>query len=545
MNKTISINLGGSVFNIEEDAYSILKDYLEKIKSNFSGDPAGIEIMADIEARISEIFHEKNSDRKNVVIKADVEHVIAVMGRPEDYRMDDDTKHQKQQNTYSASNDTANPRRKIYRDPDDAIIAGVCSGLSHYFKVDPIVIRLIMVVLTVASIGFPGVMGYLLFWALVPPANSTAEKLQMRGEAVNIENIGKFAKDEAKNAAERVSKFGKYASQNMMKGGSDLGRVLGKVLSLFFGFFFIVMGLGLIAALVVSFAFSEMNFFGFDGNNWDTMNQVVFGNDGTLNVLVIGFILTLLAPAVALLYGGIKLITGSTQKIKGIGVTLFSLFIIGIMLLVYGGVKTGREFTEDAEINNTYLFPETVGDTLFLNVMPDDVFIGRTTRNRDFTNLVKIADNKVYYGEPLNVDFEPTSSKQFKVTVRRISKGSNMTMAGTYARNIEYTYTAGADSLSLAPFFYTPDSDRYRAQEVEIVVHVPIGKYVHFGNNVSLLTWETDNSGAMRMDEDGLENPDDLEKHSTNISIEHPDIQVTDDSVIIRTEDMEIKRRRD
>lgn len=534
MNKTISINLGGSVFNIEEDAYTLLKDYIEKIKSNFSGDPAGIEIMADIEARISEIFHEKNSNRKNVVIKSDVEHVIEIMGRPEDYKLDDDSQRHTPNSSGNATSEPANPRRKIYRDPDDAIIGGVCSGLSHYFKVDPIVIRLIVIVLTLASIGFPGVMGYLLFWALVPPANTTAEKLQMRGEAVNIENIGKFAKDEAKNAAERVSRFGKYASQNIMKSGSDLGKILGKILSLFFGFIFILMGLGLIAGLVVSIGFSEMNFFGFDGNNWDTMNLVLFGNDGTLNFLVLGFILAMLTPAVALLYGGIKLITGTTQRIRGIGITLLSLFIIGVMLLIYGGVKTGRQFTEDAEINNTYLFPETAGDTLYLNVMPDDVFIGRTSRNREFTNLVKIDEKKIYYGEPVNVDFEPTSSKQFKVTVKRISQGSNMTMAGTYARNIEYPYTASGDSLTLAPFLSTPSGDRYRGQKVEIIVHVPIGKYVHFGNNVSLLTWETDNSGAMRMDEDGLENPDEIKEHSTRINIDHPDIRVTDDSIIIR-----------
>jgi phage shock protein PspC (stress-responsive transcriptional regulator)/NADH:ubiquinone oxidoreductase subunit 6 (subunit J) len=544
MNKTISINLGGSVFNIEEDAYASLKDYLDKINSNFTGDPSGAEIMADIEARISEIFHEKNIDRKNVVTKTDVDRMISVMGKPEDYRMGEDDRQGEPKAENSLGRNNRHPRRKIFRDTDDAVIAGVCSGLSHYFRVDPLVIRLVVVVLTFASIGFPGVLGYLIFWALVPAASSTAEKLQMRGEAVNIENIGKFAKDEARNAAERMSKFGKQASQSINKNGAEAGRVIGKILSLFFGFVFIMMGLGLLAGLVAMLAFSEINFFGFDGNNWDTMNQVIFGSDGTLNLLMIGFVIVMIVPAIALLYNGIKLITGTSQRIKGLGIALFSLFIIGIFLLIFGGVKTGRQFIENAEINNSYLYPENVGDTLYLDVWPDEIFIGRTSHQHDFSNLVKISGQYNYFGEPIELNFEPTSAQQFKVTVSRKSQGGTMNMAGNFARNIEYNFSAADDTLKLMPWFTTPSSDLYRGQRVEVTVHVPVGKHVHFGNNASLLTWQANNSGALRMENDGLEDPDDVGAENLNVSIEHPAIKITEDSVIIKSGDLEIKQKR-
>jgi phage shock protein PspC (stress-responsive transcriptional regulator) len=545
MNKTISINLGGSVFNIEEEAYALLKDYLDKIKSNFAGDPAGAEIMADIEARISEIFHENNTDRKNVVTKSDIERMISVMGKPEDYQMDEDSPKNHSETKSNFQENSGNPRRKIFRDTDDAIVAGVCSGLSHYFKIDPLVIRLLFVILTVASIGFPGVLVYLLFWALVPEANTTAEKLQMRGEAVNVENIGKFAKEEAKNAAERVSKFGKYATQNITKNGNELRRVLGKIFSLLFGFFFIMMGLGLLIGLVAMLAFSEMNIFGFDGNNWDTMNQVIFGNDGTLYLLIIGIIIVMIVPAISLVYGGIKLITGTQQRIRGFGVVMFSLFMVGVFMLVFGGIKTGRQFVEDAEINNSFLYPESVGDTLHFEVMTDEMFTGRSSHHHEFTDLVKIKDQYTYYGDPVEVNFEPTSSKQYKITISRRCNGSNMTDAGTYARNIEYNYITQGDSLILSPWFRTPVSDLYRGQEINITVYVPIGKHVHFGNNASLLTWQPDNSGALRMEDDGLDNPEEIEDSDISVSIDHPDIKLTDDSIIIKKGDLEIKQRRD
>lgn len=545
MNKTISINLGGSVFNIEEDAFIMLQHYLESIKSNFDGDPASAEIMSDIEVRIAEIFRERNNDQKNVVIKADVEHMMSVMGRPEDYRMDDGEEKKNTRADHSYTSGSANPRRKIFRDTDDAVIAGVCSGLSHYFKVDPLVIRLIMVVLTIASIGFPGVLGYIIFWALVPPASTTAEKLRMRGEHVNIENIGRFVNDEAKSAAERMSKFGKSASQNMGQHTSDFVRVLGKVGAVIFGFIFVSCGLGLLIGIVAMLAFSEMDFFGFDGNNWDTMNQVIFGNDGTLYLLIIGLVLAMGAPAIALLYSGIKLMTGSAKKIKGIGISLFSLFIMGVLMCIYGGVKTGRQFTNDAEINTSFIYTQEAGDTLHIDVKKDNVFVGRTSSHDSFSNLVKMDDQFVYYGNPVYIEFEPTTSSAYKVVAKKRSQGMNMEQAGKYASSIEYNFTANGDSLLLDPWFTTPKADLYRGQQVHIIVYVPIGKYVDLGENTSLITWRGNEPWPQKMTEDGFENDDDRSETNIDVTLDSPNIKVTDDSVFFKSGDIEIKTKRD
>jgi hypothetical protein len=85
MNKTISINLAGRVFNIEDDAFITLKEYLDKIKMNFMNDSAATEIMDDIEDRIAELFQERTNERKNVITSEDVTQVMTIMGKPEDY----------------------------------------------------------------------------------------------------------------------------------------------------------------------------------------------------------------------------------------------------------------------------------------------------------------------------------------------------------------------------------------------------------------------------------------------------------------------------
>jgi phage shock protein PspC (stress-responsive transcriptional regulator) len=549
MNKTISINLGGSVFNIEEEAYIILRNYLEKISANFSDDPATSEIMSDIETRIAEIFHEKNSDRKNVVTRDDVDEMMLTMGRPEDYKMDDDGGKTAGQDFYQAPR---NHRRKIYRDTDDAVIAGVCSGLSHYLGWDPLVLRLLIAFLTIVSFGFPGVLGYIIFWALVPAARSTGEKLQMRGETVNVENIGRFVNHETKAAADRVNKFGKTAAQNIRTGSGDFFRGLGRVFSVIFGLFILMMGLGLLGSLFSLLIFSEFNAFGIEGNNWEALNTVVFGNDGTLWVLVIGIILLLAAPAIALIYAAVKLITGSTKRIKGFALSLLSLFIIGVLMSAYGGVKTGKQFSRHAEETSTSLLPISNSDTLHFDVIPDSVFIGRTSRHHDFTDLIKIETDKIYYGEPVDVHFEPTHSTQYKVQVIRSSQGQFMEQAGMFARDIDYNSIITSDSIQLAAFFTTPRSDAYRGQNVEVKVFVPIGKYVEFGENSNWITWHHEDDGPLRMSEDGLETleeqrereEDELEQN-VDIDIDEPHLKVTDDSVVIRSGNVEIKTKRD
>jgi phage shock protein PspC (stress-responsive transcriptional regulator) len=195
MKKTITINLGGAVFSIDEDAYELLRNYLDKIEGYFSDEGEGSEILADIESRLAELFSGGNDSALKPVTLRDVENVIVIMGDPGDIAdmTDEGAGSEKFENVPPPGKGS----KRIYRDVDNRILGGVCSGISAYWRIDVLWIRIIFVVLTLMF--FSGLLVYLLLWLVIPPAVTTAQKLEMKGEPVNIRNIGRAVKEEFEN----------------------------------------------------------------------------------------------------------------------------------------------------------------------------------------------------------------------------------------------------------------------------------------------------------------------------------------------------------
>jgi phage shock protein PspC (stress-responsive transcriptional regulator) len=185
MKKTFSINLGHRMYHIDEDAYLLLKDYLERIESYFSDQKEREDILNDIEARISELFQKWMGPNREVVTVKEVKESITIMGDPS---LIGGVQNQQREHTYNRQGPS-----RIYRDPDDRIIGGVCSGLGAYVGIDPVFVRILFVLFLIFGIGF---LVYLILWVAVPEAKTTAQKLEMRGDPVNASNIGKFVADE-------------------------------------------------------------------------------------------------------------------------------------------------------------------------------------------------------------------------------------------------------------------------------------------------------------------------------------------------------------
>jgi phage shock protein PspC (stress-responsive transcriptional regulator) len=188
MKKTFSVNLGNRVYNIDEDAYLKLSAYLERIEGHFSDLKEREDIINDIELRISELFSERLGVNKQVVTLADVNEVIRIMGDPHEISGSDEEPRNYRENRSGT--------KRIYRDPDDRMIGGVCSGLAAYTNIDPVIMRLVFVVLLFMGVG---ALAYIILWIVVPEARTTAQKLEMRGDSVNASNIGNFFRDEFEN----------------------------------------------------------------------------------------------------------------------------------------------------------------------------------------------------------------------------------------------------------------------------------------------------------------------------------------------------------
>jgi phage shock protein PspC (stress-responsive transcriptional regulator) len=192
MKITLSINLGGYSFNIDEDAYAELKLYLKNLELHFAGEESSAEILSDIETRMAELFRTKLTNYKQVITIEDVRQAISILGTPEDISDNDGP---------SAREKFSSPGyHRMYRDPDHRIIGGVCSGMGAYWDIDPLIIRVLFAVLTAA--GGIGALVYLILYVVLPEARTTAQKIEMKGHPVNIHNI----KDSVKKEFDAVRK---------------------------------------------------------------------------------------------------------------------------------------------------------------------------------------------------------------------------------------------------------------------------------------------------------------------------------------------------
>jgi len=197
MKTTITINLGGIVFNIDDDAYKILHNYLLAIEKQFLDEEERKEVMADIEYRLSELFTEILGQKRNVIMNEDVSKVISIMGEPDDFVEEpvNNESANNQSRSYERKSTHSKTTRRLYRDPDNRILGGVCSGIGAYLNIDPIIVRIIFILLAIPGMG-SGIVIYLILWIVIPEALTATQKLEMRGEAITIENIKKAVRDE-------------------------------------------------------------------------------------------------------------------------------------------------------------------------------------------------------------------------------------------------------------------------------------------------------------------------------------------------------------
>lgn len=191
MKITVNINLGGIAFNIDDDAYDHLCIYLKSLESELSGEESSAEIISDIEGRIAELFRQRLNNYKQVVTLSDVKEVIEVLGSPEAISGSDHAEK------------IPHSSRRLYRDSDNRILGGVCSGLAAWFNTNMWLIRIVFLIFAFGG-GF-GVFLYLILWALIPEARTTAQKIEMRGDHVNIKNIKESVKREFNTVKDKMN----------------------------------------------------------------------------------------------------------------------------------------------------------------------------------------------------------------------------------------------------------------------------------------------------------------------------------------------------
>jgi len=500
MNKTISINIAGFVFNIEEGAYEKLNHYLDAIKNNFKNEAERDEIMEDIEARIAELFQERLSDRKEVIEDLDVESITEVMGKPEEY-LSDDEPIQGEQKTESKSSENNNSntnthvKKRLYRDETEGVVGGVCSGLGYYVGIDPVLIRIAFVVMTL--LGGSGVLLYIILWIVMPQAKTTAEILEMKGESVTLDTIKEHVQ-EVKNSIVDNTKGAKKNIKRVVDKGVKVGSKLGYVLSKIIGIGFVTWGLfTLLILFIVLFGNSGVLPLANTENtiSLSTLLEVVYP-DGRITFLFVALILVILIPVISIILIGVKLILSVKTKFRKASLVVGIIWFLSAGALVLMIIELGMNFREHKVINYEIPCNNIKSNDLFIDVAEDDVFSKHLEFNDvwNFTELIKVDDEKVFLGFP-NLDItQKNDSSNFTIILHKESNGFSNADAIDRSEKIEYDFNLSDNNLLLSPYFIINANDKYRGQHVTIEVQIPLGKQIKFGKNIDRILIDIDHT---------------------------------------------------
>ncbi len=338
MNKTISVNIGGLVFNLEEDGFAKLNDYLNSLKEHFGSISYGAEVISDIETRIAEQFSTKISgNTQRAIATPEVDEVLKSIGSVEDFS--EPAAHTK---SHTENKATA---KKLYRNMDDVIVAGVASGIAAYFNIDTTLVRVVFAVTVLA--GGWGILLYILLWLILPEAKTTGQKLEMKGSPVTIKQLEQTAKE-------------KISEVKASGAGKKITRFISLVIKVFVRFILGIIGFGLtLGAVVATFAltFGAANVL-FNRNSPYVdfpLASIFHGAEYFFAVLLV--YVTVIIPLTFLALGGITLIRMKKPPLNGLLASVLA--IVWVVAAIGTGVfainktpsiqATAREYQGNVE----------------------------------------------------------------------------------------------------------------------------------------------------------------------------------------------------
>ncbi|MEZ5026870.1 MAG: PspC domain-containing protein [Chitinophagales bacterium] len=485
MIKTFNINLAGQIFNINEDAYEQLLSYFNSLEKFYENEEGKDEILSDIKSRFAEIFLSKG---KNYIITIeDANAAINNMGKPEEFE-DKDTD-DKQVSDKGTSYDTTaqystsfGKGKRLYRDQDNALVAGVCSGISNYFGInDPVWMRLAFIIMVFVGFGSPFLI-YLILWIAIPEATTSAQKLEMRGEQINLSNIEKKVKDEFTKVSDNVNKNGKG--------------VLGQIVA-FIGifvklFFKIILGLGgfllalvggavILGLLIAAFVVGLMSIFGIP-----FVNHFFFINNADGWMLGIGGLLICIIPVIIGVVALIHLLSKNTKPLrKQIVLPLLGLFLLGILLVNISGYHAKQLVNVKQKFNQTFALNNANSlDTLQLTINPtmldkhyDEVNFGI----HGSTDLIEFITTNEDFMFPIEIEIYPSLNDSFSVVQEFASNGKDKNEALQNASLIRHNIIQKGNRLIIDPYIdFDKQTNKYRNQKLRLKVFVPEGKVIRW-----------------------------------------------------------------
>lgn len=477
MNKTISINLGGFFFHIDEDAYQKLSRYFDAVKRSLSPDGRD-EIMKDIESRIAELFQERLKNDKQVVGLSEIEEVISIMGQPEDYKIDDE------KSTYQSSSSSTNfyyPSKRLYRDKENGMLGGVMAGLGHYLGIDALWLRIFMVIL---FFGFgTGLFVYIVLWILVPEAITTTQKLEMKGEPITISNIEKKVKEGIDDITSKINNLDHEKIANTAKNGATrIGSTIEEVIATIFKIFaklvgsFIIFfsGIALIAIVITSII---MVFSSTMPDNYILNNiQTPIGLETPLWAQGLLLLLGFGIPLFFLLILGLKLMVNNLRSLGNyVKYSLLAVWLVAVGIIISLAINEASQLAFEGKSVQKEVIAIAPTDTLKIKFKNNDFYSKSIYRDHDFKITQDEGDNEIIYSNNVSIEIKYTDEANPYILIEKLANGKSTSQAKKRAEKIKYNYAINGNTVVLDNYLLTAVENKFRGQEVEIYLYLPKG----------------------------------------------------------------------
>ncbi|MEP6615321.1 MAG: PspC domain-containing protein [Ginsengibacter sp.] len=576
MKKVININFQGRVVPIEETAYDLLKQYTDSLRNYFAAEEGRDEIINDIESRIGELFQERIKNGATCITDEDVNVIINNMGRPKDFADADETTG----NSYTTG---TNPDplfsqsgyvqgKKLYRDANNKILGGVCSGIAAYFNIEPIIVRLvfifsgigffayillwafvpssdsvqngvrkrlyrnpdskiiagvcsgiasyfninvwiprIMFLIPFISIffrwghfgplSFPNFLGfsfspgtvliYIILWLVIPEASTTSEKLEMKGEKVDLNSIKNSVKEEMKDVKQRVSVMGKEAKEFGKSFGSEVGQAAKRTRSSFgdiivfivkaFGYFIIGCVVLAIVAALFGIAIAAIGLF--------PLKDYLL-TDGWQTVLAWGSLLFFIGvPVIGIITWLIRRLARIKSKSHLMRYSFLALWLLGIFCFISLIYSVGQDFKSGNTIKEENITMVNPG------IKKLEVAASGKTRyygEHGWLHFAPFAnfDEDTSYVNNVRIRIVQSSTDSFTVTMVKMCSGRTRKFADTLAAKMNYTVQQVDSLLYIDRGISITPEDKFRNQHVVVTIAVPIGKMININKTLGWNHWE-------------------------------------------------------
>jgi phage shock protein PspC (stress-responsive transcriptional regulator) len=468
MKKTIDVNIAGYMYHIDQDAYEKLLQYFNKLEKHYGNNEEAKEIVRDIEQRVSELLNEKKTNENMVFSLSEVDKIISILGTPED--LFEESEEPNTQHKYKTT-------KKLYRPRDSRIFAGVAAGVSEYLGIPVLLTRTLLVIFTWIGFGSP-VLIYIVMWIVVPEAKTPAQKLEMKGKPINVDNIEKTIKKEYEDVKASVKENTPKVKSFLSKTADCIGNLfssLGSFVRVIIGVFFAVFGLLLMVSFILPLVFA--NTFIID---LDLVNVIpgVLMSSANLTLFTICLLLICCIPFFLLAYAGIRLIFNFNSKKRYVVLISVALWFFALINLAIIGGSQLKNFEQKANSYSVSTNLESTADDLIYISNRNNV-IGHNDDIIHFNNMFLSSekDYTVLYGAP-RIKFEKSETSKYEIVIRKFACSNTMKDAFDSAEEISYKWHLQDSTLNVNRFFKLKGDMKWKNQKLTIHLKIPVGKKV-------------------------------------------------------------------